>query len=80
MNTRTFNFIGQLLDSRAVVDVQCEIDEDGDCYSFDYVKYEGFNVYDVLCQDQWSDLEYQASKKFKAEQETQAGIDYENSL
>ena len=80
MITRTFNFVGQLADSCAVVDVQCEMDDDGDCYSFDYVKYQGFDVSDVLSQNQWDELEYEASKKFKAVYEEQAGIDFENAL
>jgi hypothetical protein len=78
IETITFHFVGQLADSCAVVDVQCQIDEDGDAESFDYVKYEGFNVYDVLSQNQWDDLEIEASKKFKAEQDEQVGIDHDN--
>lgn len=78
-NTRTFEFITQLADSMAVVDVSCEIDEDGDPVEFNHVLYEGFNVYDVISHDQWVFLEYDARKKYKEEQETQAGIDFENS-
>jgi hypothetical protein len=79
-NTITFHFVGQLSDSCAVVDVQCQIDEDGDCTSFDYVNYNGFDVSDVLAESQLIDLEWVASKKFKEEQETQELIDIENSL
>lgn len=75
--TITFHFVGQLADSCAVVDVQCQIDEDGDVESFDYVNYEDFNVYDVLSQNQWDDLELEASKKYKLEYDEQQTIDYD---
>ena len=78
-NTRTFEFQTLLADSRAVVDVQCQIDSDGDCVSFDHVKYEGFDVSEVLAESQWIDLEWQASEAYKAEQDTQAGIDYDSN-
>ncbi len=54
--------------------------EDGDCRDLDMVFYKGLNVLDVISHSQWSDLEWQGSKKYKAERDTQAGIDFENSL
>ena len=80
IDTITFHFVGQLEDSGAIVDVQCQIDEDGDCRDLDMVFYKGLNVLDVISHSQWSDLEWQGSKKYKAERDTQAGIDFENSL
>jgi len=77
MSTRTFEFQTLLADSRAVVDVQCQIDSDGDCVSFDYVMYDGFNVYEVLSDNQWSDLTREAEKAYKAEQLEQSTIDYD---
>jgi hypothetical protein len=80
IETITFHFVGQLEDSGAIVTVQCQIDEDGDCRDLDMVFYKGLNVLDVISHSQWSDLEWQGSKKYKAERDTQAGIDFENSL
>lgn len=80
VDTITFHFIGELEDSGAIVDVQCQIDEDGDCRDLDSVHYQLFNVLDVISHSQWSDLEWQGSKKYKSERDTQAGIDHENSL
>ena len=80
IETITFHFVGQLEDSGAIVDVQCQIDEDGDCRDLDLVFYNGSNVLDVISHSQWSDLEWQGSKKYKAERDTQASIDHENSL
>lgn len=80
MNTRTFEFQTLLADSRAVVKVSCEIDKYGDVAEFNNVLFEGFNVYEVLSTDQWDHLTWEAQKKFKKEQETQAGIDFENAL
>ena len=34
IETITFHFVGQLEDSGAIVDVQCQIDEDGDCAQY----------------------------------------------
>lgn len=79
-NTRTFEFQTLLADSRAVVKVSCEIDKYGDVAEFNNVLFEGFNVYEVLSTDQWDHLTWEAQKKFKKEQETQAGIDFENAL
>jgi hypothetical protein len=80
IDTITFHFVGELEDSGAIVTVQCQIDEDGDCRDLDMVFYKGLNVLDVISHSQWSDLEWQGSKKYKAERDTQAGIDFENSL
>jgi hypothetical protein len=80
IDTITFNFVGTLEDSGAIVNVQCQIDEDGDCRDLDMVFYKGLNVLDVISHSQWSDLEWQGSKKYKAERDTQAGIDFENRL
>lgn len=80
IDTITFHFVGELEDSGAIVDVQCQIDEDGDCRDLDSVHYQLFNVLDVISHSQWSDLEWQGSKAYKAEKDTQAGIDHENSL
>ena len=79
MNTRTFEFQTLLIDSRAVVKVSCEIDEDGDPVEFNHVLYEGFNVYDVISQNQWKGLEWDAKKKYRIEQQIQAEIDAENN-
>jgi len=78
IETITFNFVGQLEDSGAIVDVQCQIDEDGDCRDLDSVKFNGFDVLEVISHFQWSDLEWQASKAYKAEQDEQATIDHDN--
>ena len=76
-NTVTFNFDTLLADSRALVSVSCEVDQDGDIVEFNHVLYEGFNVYDVLSDNQWTELEWDAVKAYKAEQEEQATIDYD---
>ena len=76
-NTKTFEFQTLLSDSRACVSVSCEIDEYGDPVEFNHVLYEGFNVYDVLSDAQWVNLEYEARKKYLKEKDTQAGIDYD---
>ena len=78
IETITFHFVGALEDSCAIVDVQCQIDEDGDCRDLDSVKFNGFDVLEVISHFQWSDLEWQASKKYKAERDTQEGIDHDN--
>lgn len=80
IDTITFHFVGELEDSGAIVDVQCQIDEDGDCRSLDSVMYQGINVLEVISHDQWENLQWEGSKKYKAERDTQAGIDFENSL
>ena len=77
VETITFHFIGELEDSGAIVDVQCQIDEDGDCRDLDSVHYQLFNVLDVISHSQWSDLEWQGSKAFKAEKIEQQTIDHD---
>ena len=79
IDTITFHFVGQLEDSGAIVDVQCQIDEDGDCRDLDSVMYKGLDLLWVIAHNQWSDLEWQASKKYKAEHEEQLTIDHDNS-
>ena len=61
-NTVTFTFDTLLADSRALVSVSCEVDQDGDIVEFNHVLYEGFNVFDVLSDNQWTDLEWEAKK------------------
>ena len=78
IDTITFHFIGELEDSGAIVDVQCQIDEDGDCRDLDSVHYQLFNVLDVISHSQWSDLEWQGSKAYKAEKMEQQTIDHDN--
>jgi hypothetical protein len=80
IDTITFHFVGELEDSGAIVDVQCQIDEDGDCRSLDSAMYQGINLLEVISHDQWENLQWEGSKKYKAERDTQAGIDFENSL
>ena len=77
MGTITFHFVGQLEDSMAVVDVQCQIDSDGDCSGLDSVTFKGLDILEVISSNQWEDLEFQASKAYKAEQYEQATIDYD---
>ena len=79
VDTITFHFIGELEDSGAIVDVQCQIDEDGDCRDLDSVKYQGLDVLQVISHSQWSDLEWQASKAYKAEKIEQQTIDHDNN-
>jgi hypothetical protein len=78
IDTITFHFVGQLEDSGAIVDVQCQIDEDGDCRDLDSAMYQGINVLDVISHDQWKNLEWEASKKYKAEHLEQLTIDHDN--
>ena len=80
IETITFHFVGELEDSGAIVDVQCQIDEDGDCRDLDSVKYQGLDVLQVISHSQWENLQWEGSKKYKAERDIQAGIDFENSL
>ena len=76
-NTITFTFDTLLADSRALVSVSCEVDQDGDIAEFNHVLYEGFNVYDVLSDNQWTELEWDAKKAYDLEYAEQASIDYE---
>lgn len=77
IETITFNFVGQLEDSGAIVNVKCQIDEDGDCRDLDSVKFYGQDVLKVISHNQWSDLEWQASKAYKAEHDEQQTIDHD---
>jgi hypothetical protein len=74
IETITFHFVGELEDSGAIVDVQCQIDEDGDCRDLDSVHYQLFNVLDVISHSQWENLQWDASKKYKAEKMEQQTI------
>ena len=78
IDTITFHFVGQLEDSGAIVDVQCQIDEDGDCSDLDMVFYKRMNVLDIISHSQWSDLEWQGSKAYKLEHNEQLTIDHDN--
>ena len=78
IETITFHFVGELEDSGAIVDVQCQIDEDGDCRSLDSAMYQGINVLEVISHDQWENLEWEASKKYKLEHNEQLTIDHDN--
>jgi hypothetical protein len=78
IDTITFHFVGQLEDSGAIVDVQCQIDEDGDCRDLDSAMYQGINVLEVISHDQWKNLEWEASKKYKLEHNEQLTIDHDN--
>ena len=82
IETITFHFVGELEDSGAIVDVQCQIDEDGDCRSLDSAMYQGINVLEVISHDQWENLEWEASKKYKLEHNEQLTIahDHEHTL
>ena len=77
MSTRTFTFETLLADSRAVVSVFCEVDQDGDIVEFNQVLYEGFNVYDILSDNQWKELEWDAKKAYDLEHSEQVTIDYD---
>jgi hypothetical protein len=78
VETITFHFVGELQDSGAIVDVQCQIDEDGDCRSLDSAMYQGINVLEVISHDQWENLQWEASKKYKLEHNEQLTIDHDN--
>ena len=78
IETITFHFVGELEDSGAIVNVQCQIDSDGDCRDLDSVMYKGIDVLDVISRFQWSDLEWQGSKVYKTEHLEQQTIDHDN--
>jgi hypothetical protein len=78
IDTITFHFVGALEDSFAIVDVQCQVDEDGDCRDLDSVMYQGLDLLQVISHSQWEHLEWQGSKKYKAENLEQATIDHDN--
>ena len=79
VETITLHFVGELEDSGAIVDVQCQIDEDGDCRSLDSAMYQGINVLEVISHDQWENLQWEASKKYKLEKIEQQTIDHDNN-
>ena len=76
-NTITFTFDTLLADSRALVSVSCEVDQDGDIIEFNHVLYEGFNVYDILSDNQWTDLEWDAKKAYDLEYTEQQSINHD---
>lgn len=78
INTITFHFVGALEDSGAIVDVQCQIDEDGDCRELDSAIYKGIDVLEVISHDQWENLQWEGSKKYKLEHNEQLTIDHDN--
>ena len=82
IDTITFHFVGQLEDSGAIVNVQCQIDEDGDCRSLDSAMYQGINVLEVISHAQWDNLQWEGSHKYKAEYIEQLTIahDHEHAL
>jgi hypothetical protein len=72
-----FKFDTLLADSRALVTVTCEIDLDDDFVEFIKVVYEGNDVFEVLSNNQWVDLEQDALKSYKAELVEQQTIDHD---
>ena len=76
-NTVTFTFDTLLADSRALVSVSCEVDQDGDIAEFNHVLYEGFIVYDILSDNQWTELEWDAKKAYDLEYTEQQTINYD---
>jgi hypothetical protein len=77
MSTVTFTFDTLLADSMALVSVSCEVDQNGDIAEFNHVLYEGFNVYDILSDNQWTELEWDAKKAYDLEYAEQQTIDYD---
>jgi hypothetical protein len=77
MSTVTFTFDTLLADSRALVSVSCEVDQDGDIVEFNHVLYEGFNVYDVISHDQWKAIEWDAKKAYDLEYAEQQTINHD---
>jgi hypothetical protein len=76
----TYKFDTLLADSRALVTVTCEIDIDDDYVDFTDVVYEGNSVFDVLSDNQWTELEWDALKSYKEELVEQQTIDYDLSI
>lgn len=74
----TYKFDTLLADSRALVTVTCEVDIESDYVDFTDVLYEGNSVYDVLSDNQWKDLEWDALESYKKEYIEQQTIDYDN--
>lgn len=77
MSTVTFTFDTLLADSRALVSVSCEVDQEGDIAEFNHVLYEGFNVFDVLSDNQWVELEWDAKKAYDLEYSEQLTINHD---
>lgn len=73
-----YKFDTLLADSRALVTVTCEVDIESDYVDFTDVLYEGNSVYDVLSDNQWKDLEWDALESYKKEYIEQQTIDYDN--
>lgn len=73
-----FTFNTLLADSRALVTVICEVDIDDDFVDFIKVLYEGNDVFDVLSNNQWLELESDTLRAYKAELVEQQTIDYDN--
>lgn len=74
---RSYKFNTLLADSKALVTVICEIDLEDDYVEFSHVLYEGFNVHDILSDNQWTELEWDALKSYKAELVEQQTIDHD---
>ena len=74
----TYKFDTLLADSRALVTVTCEVDIESDYVDFTDVLYEGNSVYDVLSDNQWKDLEWDALESYKKEYIEQQTIDYDH--
>lgn len=75
---KAYKFDTLLADSRALVTVTCEVDIESDYVDFTDVVYEGTSVYDVLSDNQWKDLEWDALESYKKEYIEQQTIDYDN--
>lgn len=75
---RSYKFNTLLADSKALVTVICEIDLEDDYVEFSHVLYEGFNVQDVLSDNQWTELEWDALKSYKTELVEQETIDHDH--
>lgn len=74
---RSYKFETLLADSKALVTVICEIDLEDDYVEFSHVLYEGFNVHDILSDNQWTELEWDALKSYKADLVEQQTIDHD---
>lgn len=74
---RSYKFNTLLADSKALVTVICEIDLEDDYVEFSHVLYEGFNVHDILSDNQWTELEWDALKSYKADLVEQQTIDHD---
>lgn len=72
-----YKFDTLLADSRALVTVICEVDIESDYVDFTDVLYEGNSVYDVLSDNQWKDLEWDALESYKKEYIEQQTIDHD---